>query len=145
MNLDSYSLYTRAGFVPRTAYQDMFLAVPEDGLPQTPAGARRVRPATLDDVPPMAALEMAVSGITREKDYRFCIENDGGYWQALVLESGVSGLDGFLISCGHPAMNMLGPGVMRTQDAAAGLIFRHHRRQGKGMPRPQKCQTPGPG
>ena len=32
MNLDSFSLYTRHGFVPRATYQDMFLPVPEDGL-----------------------------------------------------------------------------------------------------------------
>src|SRR5256885_2186878 len=32
VNLDSFSLYTRAGFVPRHAYQDMFLPVPSGGL-----------------------------------------------------------------------------------------------------------------
>ena len=34
MNLDSFSLYTRGGFVPRQIFQDMTLAVPEEGLPE---------------------------------------------------------------------------------------------------------------
>ena len=32
MNLDSFSLYNRAGFVPRAVYQDMIVNVPEGGL-----------------------------------------------------------------------------------------------------------------
>src|SRR2546425_221976 len=31
-NLDSFSLYNRAGFVPRCGYQDMFIQVPAGGL-----------------------------------------------------------------------------------------------------------------
>src|SRR4029450_1138689 len=38
LNLDSFSLYNRAGFVPRYAYQDMFLKVPERGLQRSLAG-----------------------------------------------------------------------------------------------------------
>src|SRR5262249_32934743 len=34
LNLDSFSLYNRAGFVPRAAFQDMFVAVPPGGLNQ---------------------------------------------------------------------------------------------------------------
>ena len=36
MNLDSFSLYTRGGFVPRQIFQDMTLAVPDEGLPEWP-------------------------------------------------------------------------------------------------------------
>ena len=32
MNLDSFSLYNRAGLVPRAVYQDMIVSVPEGGL-----------------------------------------------------------------------------------------------------------------
>ena len=32
MNLDSYSLYTKAGFVPRCSYQDILIEIPEAGL-----------------------------------------------------------------------------------------------------------------
>ena len=65
LNLDSYSLYTRSGFVPRCAFQDMFIPVPEGGLKTALPGAECVRPAVAEDVPAMAALEMEVSGITR--------------------------------------------------------------------------------
>ena len=33
INLDSFSLYNREGFVPTQVFQDMILTVPEDGLP----------------------------------------------------------------------------------------------------------------
>src|SRR4029079_16697588 len=46
LNLDSFSLYNRYGFVPRCAYQDMFLPVPPEGLKASAPGADRVRPAT---------------------------------------------------------------------------------------------------
>ena len=124
VNLDSFSLYNRAGFVPRLAYQDMILKVPAGGLPDPPAGRERVRDATANDIPPMAALERELSGIVREPDYRHCIENELGFWHASVLESQDGRLDGFLMSSGHPAMNMLGPGVARTWQAAAALIHR---------------------
>jgi GNAT superfamily N-acetyltransferase len=124
LNLDSYSLYNKAGFTPRCVYQDMFVPVPESGLGAAPRGNERVRPATLDDVPAMARLEMDVSRITREQDYRYCIANEDGLWSVSVYESNEGELDGFAISCGHSAMNMIGPCVSREQEQAAALIFR---------------------
>ena len=123
LNLDSFSLYNRAGFVPRQAYQDMILAVPPQGLSQALTEADHVRPATLDDVPAMAAVEMEVSGITREEDYRLCIANQAGFWHALVYETGRRTIAGFMISSGHPAMNMLGPCVARSEPEAAALVL----------------------
>jgi hypothetical protein len=124
LNLDSFSLYNRAGFVPRHAYQDMLLTVPERGLQHAVPGAEHLRDATLDDVPKMAALEMAVSGVSREQDYRYCIQNELGFWHTSVYENEQGELDGFLISSGHSTTNMLGPGVMRGDDQAAALIQR---------------------
>ena len=124
LNLDSFSLYNKAGFVPRCAYQDMTLAVPRDGMQQLAARSDRVRDATLDDVEAMAAIEMEVSGITREIDYRYLIENALGIWHVSVCEGADGVIDGFLASCGHPAMNMLGAGVMRGEEQAAALILR---------------------
>jgi len=124
LNLDSFSLYNRAGFVPRHAYQDMMISVPPDGMTQRVAGLEHVRDATIDDVPGMAELEMDVSGVTREQDYRYCIQNDLGFWHVSVYESPGGRIDGFLISSGHSAMNMLGPGVVRTEEQAAALILR---------------------
>jgi GNAT superfamily N-acetyltransferase len=123
MNLDSYSLYTRAGFVPRHAYQDMYLAVPETGLDVTVLKMDQVRPATLDDVPRMAEAELAVSGIRRNSDYRHFIENPEGIWHVSVFESAKGRLEGFLVSCGHPGVNMIGPGVMRDDEVCAALLL----------------------
>jgi GNAT superfamily N-acetyltransferase len=129
LNLDSFSLYNRHGFVPRCAFQDMFVKVPAEGMNRSVPGVDRVRPATATDVPAIATLEMDVSGITREEDYRYCIANALGCWHVSVYE-GPRGIDGFIISCGHPAMNMLGPCVARSEHEAAALILReldHHR------------------
>lgn len=123
MNLDSFSLYTRAGFVPRVAYQDMFLPVPTQGLPFRTDLDNRVRTATAADVPAMAALEMEIAGICREHDFRYFIDNREGFWHVSVLEDGRGGLDGFMASCGHPGCNMVGPGAARTPAEAAALLL----------------------
>lgn len=124
MNLDSYSLYTRHGFVPRQAYQDMFLPVPDGGLEvAAPSACARVREATMADAVAMADLEMELSHIRREQDYRHFIENAAGIWHVSVIEGEAGGIDGFLCSVNHPGSNMLGPGVMRTEDDAAALLF----------------------
>lgn len=122
LNVDSFSLYNKAGFVPRYAYQDMFVQVPAGGGNWSSDADERVRDATLADIPAMASLEMAVSGISRKLDYRYCIKNARGFWHASVAESPSGQLEGFLISCGHPAMNLLGPGVAATEEVAAALI-----------------------
>jgi len=122
LNLDSFSLYTRAGFVPRCAYQDMIVNVPESGFDEHAPEEGQVRPATMEDVPAMAALEMEVARITREKDYAHSIQNREGIWGSLVFPGEDGRLDGFMLSVKHPAMSMLGPCVTRTEDQAAALI-----------------------
>lgn len=134
LNVDSFSLYSRAGFVPRYSYQDMLIAVPEGGLEIHAAGEDRVREATLADVPNMAALETEVSGIAREEDYRYCIENKRGFWHVTVLENPRGGLDGYMISSAHPALNMLGPAVARTEADAVALLAREIPRHCGRMP-----------
>src|SRR5262249_52328409 len=124
LNLDSFSLYNRAGFVPRVVFQDIAVAVPPDGLKQTVAGMDRVRDAVPTDVPAMAELEWEISGVTREEDCRYCIANQLGFWHVAVFESAGGSLDGFMTSSGHPLVNMLGPCVARTDEAAAALLLR---------------------
>lgn len=121
LNLDSFSLYTRHGFVPRQAFQDMFLTVPARGLDAGPDA--RVRDAAPGDVGAMAALEMAVSGITREIDYRFAIANPVGCLHASVYEGESGAIDGFAISCDHASFAMVGPCVARTEREAEALIL----------------------
>jgi GNAT superfamily N-acetyltransferase len=119
LNLDSFSLYTRSGFVPRTAYQDLLLAVPPEGVP--PLGGR-IRAGTVDDVEAMAAVELDVAGISRVKDYRYFAENAEGFWHLSVSEDEDGHVDGFLASCSHPGMPMVGPGVARGEEQAAALL-----------------------
>ncbi len=122
LNLDSYSLYTRAGFVPFCTFQDMILEVPEGGIAQPPPNDLVVRPGTMDDVDGMAAIEEEVAGISRRNDYEYFLRNAEGFWHVSVVES-TGKLSGFLVSCGSVAFNMLGPGVSRNDDQAAALIY----------------------
>ena len=127
-NLDSYSLYTRAGFVPFNTFQDMYIEVPENGLNCDPPNDIVVRTATLDDIDSMAAIELEVAGISRVDDYRYFTANEDGYWSTSVIESS-SGVDGYLVSCCSKSMNMIGPGVSRTEDQAAALFYRQINQQ----------------
>jgi hypothetical protein len=133
-NLDSFSLYSKAGFVPARIYQDMFLTIPETGLDPASAPARvpSVRPATMEDLPAIVALEEEISGIRREKDHRFFIENGQGVWTTMVID-GPDGLDGFLTSIAHPGSRMLGPGVSRDTETALALIWSQLDRAHRGF------------
>jgi GNAT superfamily N-acetyltransferase len=121
MNLDSFSLYTRSGFVPRRVYQDLLVQVPDDGLAVEVSGAAHVRAGTVDDVEAMAQLELDVSGISRRHDYRFFLENRQGIWHTSVVEHG-GRIDAFLASMDYNGMCMIGPGVARTEADALPVI-----------------------
>lgn len=121
-NLDSFSLYTRAGFVARCTYQDLWLEVPATGMTQACPGRDRVRAATLTDVAEIVALEETISGIRREQDWRFLIANTQGIWGLSVITGVDGGIDGVLGSVCHPGSTMLGPGVARDEASAAALI-----------------------
>jgi hypothetical protein len=107
LNLDSFSLYNRAGFVPRCVYQDMTVAVPSTGMGKQCELAARVRPAAVEDVPRMAAVEMAVSGIRRESDYLHFIRNREGFWHVSVCVGAGGQLEGFLASAPAAAALLL--------------------------------------
>jgi GNAT superfamily N-acetyltransferase len=123
MNIDSFSLYNTSGFVPRGMYNDMVLRVPEAGLSVSLHHEGRVRPAVLDDVPAMAALEMEISGICRPADYQYCIENKRGIFHSSVIESSDGAMGGFLFSIKHPASKMIGLGVARTEQDGGALLL----------------------
>lgn len=122
MNLDSFSLYTRAGFSPRALYHDMIIPVERVAAGLAGVDLSRTRPATQDDVAAIGDLEWEVSRIRREQDWRHLIRNDAGVWSVWVSESASGGIDGVLGGVNHPASNMLGPGVMATDAAATSLI-----------------------
>ncbi len=123
MNLDSFSLYTRAGFVPYAAFQDMTVAVPQSGIPGTLPASGLVREARGADVSAIAELEWEVSRIRRETDWDYFIRNPDGVWHVSVCRAPGGGLSGCLASCAHRAANMIGPGVARDADSAAALLL----------------------
>lgn len=143
INVDSFSLYNRAGFVPRVLFQDMTLRVPAEGMKQSVPGEDQVRPATVNDVPAMVALEMEISGISREGDFRYFLENALGFWHASIYENPRGEIEGFMVSSGHPAFNILGPCVARTEEQVIALVRReldHHRGRSPVVLVPVECQ-----
>jgi GNAT superfamily N-acetyltransferase len=122
MNIDSFSLYNRAGFVPRDVFQVMTMGVPESGIGGDAGGPNGVRVAGASDVTAMVALERRVSGIEREKDLRYFIENRRGIWRTLIAEDARGEIRGFLVSIRHPGSTMIGPGVMLDDEAAMALV-----------------------
>lgn len=88
INMDSFSLYNRSGFVPRGSYHDLIIPVPQTGLQVNFPQREHVREAMALDVDAMAELEETVSGITRINDYRYAIDNPRGALRALVYDNG---------------------------------------------------------
>ncbi len=121
MNLDSFSLYTRAGFGPVAVYQDMRFPVDAE-LPPPPAGPGSVRMANVSHLFGMADLEEEISGIRRAKDLAHFVRNPGGYWNTFVHIDPSGKIDGWLSSVDHPGCRMIGPGVMRDENAALALL-----------------------
>jgi len=122
INMGSLSLYNLAGCIPRITYHDMVINGPETGLNNAHvSGEDCVREARFEDVFLMGELEMDVSGIKREIDYRYAINNPRGVLHASVYENDQQGIDGFMVSVKHPALNMIGPCVARSEAIAIAL------------------------
>ena len=77
----------------------------------------------MDDLPAIIQLEQKLSGIEREKDFRYFIENEAGIWNVLVYEEDDGNIEGVLASVRHPGSTMIGPGVMVSDWQAAALIY----------------------
>lgn len=121
MNLESFSLYTKAGFVPRLTYQDLVLTIPADGVQGDLGSEVEARDADEGDLDSIAALELEISGISRAKDYRHFL--DDALWGMSVVEDPRGGLDGYLASIDHPQLTLIGPGVARTEEQAGALLM----------------------
>ncbi len=132
MNLDSFSLYNRAGFIPRCMYHDMQIPVPASGIAESAPFGASIREATTSDVESIAALERELYGVERAKDYRFFIENRDGIWGVSVLVNDTTGsVEGVMCSVNDPGCRMVGPGAARTEPQAVALI-KHELNRHKG-------------
>lgn len=125
MNLESFSLYNRYGFVPFIFFQDMTVKVPQEGFEVAPPDGYIVRDAQSADIAAIVALERELCAVEREKDWRFFLENADSIWGLSVLEEEKTGhIDGVCASVLDPGSHMVGPGVARTEEGAAALIRR---------------------
>lgn len=125
LNLDSYSLYNRFGFVPTSIYQDMVIDVPSSGIElQEDYPLPTVREADPSDLVAMGQIEFEISGISRERDYCYFIEKGDEIWHTVISEDEDGNVDGFLVSVDHPASRMIGPGVARSEKAALAMLRR---------------------
>ena len=106
INLDSFSLYSRAGFEPQAVVQDVLLP----GLDKVPPRPDSVRPATPDDAAAIVAVEQSVTGMNRQADWDYLLSSWHDHWHTLVGEA-----DGQIVaalaSCRSAAVNMIGPGA----------------------------------
>lgn len=123
MNLESFNLYNRYGFRPTLFFQDMFLNVPPEGVPNQIPSGMMIRKAMPADIPAMVSLEMELYSIDREQDFRFFIENKEKIWRtSLLINEEKRDLEGFTVSVLDPGSNMIGPGIARTEEGMNALI-----------------------
>lgn len=123
LNLDSFSLYTRLGFVPGLIFQDLMLKVPEAGLQAAPPpGIEHVREARANETAEIADLEQRLQHIRREKDYRYFLADESGAWKVLVQGDGAGQLKGCLVV--GLSFGMLGPGFAADAETALALLWR---------------------
>jgi len=125
LNLDSFSLYTRLGFVPQAIFQDLLITVPPEGInASTPPHVDRVRLARHDEAACLADFEASLQGVRRELDYRFFLSNEVGSWKVWVSEDATGKINGVLVVSLNPAMPMLGPGITTDEVTATALLWR---------------------
>jgi len=124
INMNSFSLYNRSGFVPRVVHNDMVINISDSNQYPRVLGEDRVRDAAISDVAGIGSLEMEVSGIKREIDYHYAIKNPRNVLHASVYENDQKGIDGFMVSVRHCALNMMGPCVARSEEITLALIRR---------------------
>jgi GNAT superfamily N-acetyltransferase len=122
-NLDSFSLYTKKGFVPFLSFQDLLIEVPHNGLTRVNLTEKEsIREAVPEDIDDMVDLEQKLVGIERAKDFSHFIKNSEGIWKTLVFRNRDEELLGFLSSVNHPASRMIGPGVARAENIITALL-----------------------
>ena len=124
INLDSFSLYNKAGFAPISFYQDMIIPVPEEGFDFAINELACTRSATIADIPEMVKLEMDIHGQDHSKDFEYIINVSSGHWNCNVYEENGKIL-GFLCSVNHPSTKIIGLGAFRSESIALTLIKSH--------------------
>ena len=124
MNLDSFSLYTRLGFVPGELFQDLLFRVPAAGMPPyAAADGLNVRSALRGETARIADFEQGLRGIRRERDIAHFLNEAQGPWRVWVAEDAAGRLQGFLAAHLDPELPMIGPGAACDKAAALALAW----------------------
>ncbi|MBQ3333915.1 MAG: GNAT family N-acetyltransferase [Thermoguttaceae bacterium] len=124
MNLDSFALYNRYGFVPTHFYQDTVVEVPDRGFPLQVPDGMTARDAQAGDIEKIARLEESICGIRRQKDWRFFFENKDRIWGLSVLEDDRGELRAVCASVLDPGSHMIGPAAACSEEECLALILR---------------------
>jgi len=124
LNLDSFSLYTRHGFVPYQFFQDMIIDVPFNGLGIETIRGINLRAGRTQDAESIDALEQSVWNTSRLKDWQYFAENRQRIWSLTVAENDDGQLLGALASVNHPGSELIGPGVATNGNVAKLMIQR---------------------
>jgi ribosomal protein S18 acetylase RimI-like enzyme len=120
-NMDSYSLYHRQGFVARQVFQDMLLNVPEDPTSLSDGiDTSSIRFASITDVPAIAALERALTGSYRPRDWEHFLKTD--HFNVLVDVAADGTLLGALNVTNHTANCTLGPAHSSSEASICRLL-----------------------
>ncbi|MCM8542351.1 MAG: GNAT family N-acetyltransferase [Lentisphaeraceae bacterium] len=123
-NIDSFSLYNKAGFVPLDVYLDMILPVPNSGFEFSEEQLSGIRPATFKDIPAMVLLEKEIHGQDHGKDLQYIINGSSVHWNCHVLEKD-GNIQGFLCSVNHSSSKIIGLGAIYDSSDTLRLIKSH--------------------
>lgn len=124
LNIDSFSLYNKAGFIPKDVYQDMIIPVPESGLEFSKEELANVRPATFKDILEMVNLEKEIHGQDHGKDLQYIINDSSPHWKCHVLEQDGT-IQGFLCGVNHSCSKIIGLGAIKDSANTLTLIKSH--------------------
>lgn len=124
LNLDSFSLYTRNGFVPYQFFQDMVIDVPANGLSIETIRGINLRAGQATDVESIDALEQSIWNTSRSQDWQHFAENRQRIWSLTVAEDDDGQLLGALASVNHPGCEIIGPGLATDENVAKLMIQR---------------------
>jgi hypothetical protein len=106
----------------------MVINVPQENYSVSAPDMDKVRIAAFEDVPKMNDLEMEISAIKQQNDYRYAIENPREVVQATMYENNQQRIHGFMIAAKHCDNNFLGPSVARTEEMTFASICRESER-----------------
>ncbi|MCH2205813.1 MAG: GNAT family N-acetyltransferase [Lentisphaerales bacterium] len=123
-NIDSFSLYNKAGFIPVSIYQDMIISVPEDLFLIPESALLNVHKATESDIKEIVKLEYFLNGKDHSKDLQHIINSSSENWNCHIFKSNGK-ITGFLCSVNHPSSQIIGLGASKTS-AEMDILIKSH-------------------